>query len=227
MMKTVRFYWVLVAMFLPLSSWAQQKLFDKYCDMKEVRSVYISKTMLEMNANLFTNDLYVGKTKNLTSVRILTTRDNKVRKEMLEDIRSMLSQYELLMKQKSNHSSSAFYIARNRKNDRISKLIMVMNGASLLRFIYLEGDMTPEDVKNIFMYQNTSSSVHISYIPDLGNLHVLESLENLKGLEGLSGLESLKDLEQLAGSDVWEKLDEHMGDLQEYMKDLNMRISKL
>ena len=58
------------------------------------------------------------------------------------------------MKQKGTVSSSEFYI--NRKGDKVKELIMIIDGAANLKFVYLEGEMTLKDIQNIMMYQNTS-----------------------------------------------------------------------
>ena len=131
--------------------------------MKGVSSVYISKAMMELNPNLFMKDLYIGKVaEHLNSVQVLSTHDNKVREEMAKDIRSLVqsSKYELLMKQKSTVSGSEVYV--NRKGSKVKELIMVMNGASSLKFVYMEGDMTTDDIKKLMLYQSTSQNFIIS-----------------------------------------------------------------
>ena len=141
-MKTMKFILVCVLLLSPLFCQAQKNLFNKYNDMKGVSSVYISKAMMELNPNLFMKDLYIGKVaEHLNSVQVLSTRDNKIREEMAKDIRSLVqsSKYELLMKQ-----------------------IMVMDGASSLKFVYMEGDMTTDDIKKLMLYQNTSQCFIIS-----------------------------------------------------------------
>lgn len=108
-------------------------------------------------------DLYIGKVaEHLNSVQVLSTRDNKIREEMAKDIRSLVqsSKYELLMKQKGTTSGSEIYV--NRKGSKIKELIMVMVGASSLKFVYMEGDMTTDDIKKLMLYQNTSQCFIIS-----------------------------------------------------------------
>lgn len=103
----------------PLLCQAQKNIFNTYNDMKGVSSVYISKAMIEMNPNLFTKDIYIGKVSGkLESVQIVSTMDNNIKKDLRKDLRTLVqsSKYELLMKQKGNVSSSEFYI--NRKGIR-------------------------------------------------------------------------------------------------------------
>ena len=194
-----------VLLMLPLLCQAQKNIFNTYNDMKGVSSVYISKAMIEMNPNLFTKDIYIGKVSGkLESVQIVSTMDNNIKKDLRKDLRTLVqsSKYELLMKQKGNVSSSEFYI--NRKGDKVKELIMIIDGAANLKFVYLEGEMTLKDIQNIMMYQNTSMNVGGNVyrivdgtldLADLGVLDGLKGLESLQGLEGLKSLESLKSLE--------------------------------
>lgn len=193
-----------VLLMLPLLCQAQKNIFNTYNDMKGVSSVYISKAMIEMNPNLFTKDIYIGKVSGkLESVQIVSTMDNNIKKDLRKDLRTLVqsSKYELLMKQKGNVSSSEFYI--NRKGDKVKELIMIIDGAANLKFVYLEGEMTLKDIQNIMMYQNTSMNVGGNVyrivdgtldLADLGVLDGLKGLESLQGLEGLKSLESLKSL---------------------------------
>lgn len=142
-MKTMKMILAGVLLMLPLLCQAQKNLFNKYGDMKGVSSVYISKAMIETNPNLFTKDVYIGKVSGqLNSVQVLSTMDNNVKKEMRKDLRSLVqsSRYELLMKQKGTVSSSEFYMSR--KGEKVKELIMIVDGAATLKFVYLEGDMT-------------------------------------------------------------------------------------
>ena len=157
-MKAIRYFLVMVLCLAPAWGQAQEKLFSKYSDMEGVKSVYISKAMLEMGPHLF-SDIYVGSAaKRLNSVSVLSTSKNeKVYKDLLKDIRALLksSKFELLMKQKGSSTTSEFYISRS--GNRIKELIMLSeNGASSLRFVYLEGLMSMDDVKNILLYTSSA-----------------------------------------------------------------------
>ena len=181
-----------VLLMLPLLCQAQKNIFNTYNDMKGVSSVYISKAMIEMNPNLFTKDIYIGKVSGkLDCVQILSTMDSNIKKDMRKDLRALVqsSKYELLMKQKGTVSSSEFYI--NRKGDKVKELIMIIDGAANLKFVYLEGEMTLKDIQNIMMYQNTSmnegGNVYriVDGTLDLADLGVLDGLQGLESLQGL------------------------------------------
>ncbi|MCD8183817.1 MAG: DUF4252 domain-containing protein [Bacteroides sp.] len=159
-MKTLRMMLAGTLLLLPLLCQAQKNLFDKYNDLKGVSSVYISKAMIDMNQNLFAKDVYIGKVSGqLNSVQVLSTMDNNVKKDMRKDLHSLVqnSKYELLMKQKGVVSSSEFYI--NRKGERVKELIMIIDGAATLKFVYLEGDMTLKDIQNIMLHQSSGWNV--------------------------------------------------------------------
>lgn len=233
-----------VLLMLPLLCQAQKNIFNTYNDMKGVSSVYISKAMIEMNPNLFTKDIYIGKVSGkLESVQIVSTMDNNIKKDLRKDLRTLVqsSKYELLMKQKGNVSSSEFYI--NRKGDKVKELIMIIDGAANLKFVYLEGEMTLKDIQNIMMYQNTSMNAggnvyridgnidlaNASNWEDLKRLEDLRGLEGLKSLESLKGLKSLKDLSKLKDSeylkkqmdaDSWKRFEESMEMLEERLENL-------
>lgn len=208
-MKAMRLILVSLLLLVPLFSQAQKNLFSKYDDMKGVSSVYISKTMMELNPNLFMKDLYIGKVaERLNSVQVLSTRDNKIREELAKDIRSLVqsSKYELLMKQKGTVSGSEIYV--NRKGNKVKELIMITDGAASLKFVYMEGDMTPDDIKKLMLYQNSSMNSHFNTLnlfdgnlnmADANNWTDIKALEGLKGLEGLKSLENLKELAKLKG----------------------------
>lgn len=247
-MKTMKFILACLLLLSPLFCQAQKNLFNKYNDMKGVSSVYISKAMMELNPNLFMKDLYIGKVaERLNSVQVFSTRDEKIKAEMLKDIRSLVqsSRYELLMKQKSTVSGSEVYV--NRKGNKIKELIMVMDGAASVKFVYMEGDMTSDDIKKLMLYQKTgmnmgSDKYHIfdgsfnladvnvwKSLKEMGGLEGLEGLRNLESLEGLQGLNSFKDLSKLKDSeylkkqmdaDTWKSFEKSMKMLEERLENM-------
>ena len=203
-------------MIFPVLCQAQKNLFNEYNDMKGVSSVYISKAMIEMNPNLFAKDIYIGKVSGkLNSVQILSTMDNNIKKNLRKDIRAIVgsSKYELLMKQKGVVSSSEFYVLK--KGDTVKELIMIIDGAATLKYVYLEGDMTLKDIQRIMMYQDSSMNDGDSFIYSLPDAslsladNALQGLENLKNLGKLNGLESLKDM---MNSDKWKKFGKDLED---------------
>ena len=154
---------------------------------------------------------------------------------MRKDLRALVqsSRYELLMKQKGIVSSSEFYMSR--KGDKVKELIMIIDGAATLKFVYLEGDMTLKDIQNIMMHQNTSyngGNVNIQ-IPDI-NWEEIERLKNrdwlgelkesqelaLKGLENVAKLKDNKYLEEQMDADTWKRFEKDMEALGESLKQM-------
>ena len=162
-MKTTRFFLVVSILLLSCTANAQNSVFDKYNDMHNVSSVYISKTMIEMQPDLYTKDLYIGKVAGqLDAVYIVSTMDNTIKKDMRKDIGQYIEKgkYELLMKQKGRVSRSAFYVKR--KGEKVKELVLITDGATSLKFIVLSGDLTLKDIQNITNYQSTSNNFIIS-----------------------------------------------------------------
>lgn len=158
-----RLFLASILLLLPLLCQAQS-LFAKYSDMNNVSSVYISKAMIEMNPELYTKDVNIGKiAKQLELVQILSTMDNGVKRELRRDIESVMQaqKYELLMKQKGIVSRMAFYVKR--KGEKVQDLIMVVDGAATLKYIRLVGDMTLKDIQNIMKSQKTSENPYIDF----------------------------------------------------------------
>lgn len=156
-MKTVKTLLTVLALIGCLTGYAQQNsVFEKYNDMREISSVFISKAMIELNPNLYTNnDVYIGKVAGqLDAVYIISTMSVNIKKDMRADIDNFIEKgkYELLMKQKGIHTRSAFYIKRQ-GTDKVKELIMVTDAATL-KFISLIGDLTLKDIQSITRYQS-------------------------------------------------------------------------
>lgn len=241
-MKTMKMILAGMLLLLPLLCQAQKNLFSKYGDMKGVSSVYISKVMIESNPNLFAKDIYIGKVSGqLNSVQILSTMDNNVKKDLRKDLRSLVqsSKYELLMKQKGTVSSSEFYLSR--KGDKVKELIMIIDGAATLKFVYLEGDMTLKDIQRIMMYQNTSwndGNVNIYQMPEINlpeiNLAEIEKLKDkdwlgdlglskqiaVKSLKGVTKLKNMESLKDQMDADTWKQFEKSMEQLEKRLKEL-------
>lgn len=184
-MKTNRLFLASILLLLPLLCQAQS-LFAKYSDMNNVSSVYISKAMIEMNPELYTKDVNIGKiAKQLELVQILSTMDNGVKRELRRDIESVMQaqKYELLMKQKGIVSRMAFYVKR--KGEKVQDLIMVVDGAATLKYIRLVGDMTLKDIQNIMKSQKTSENPYIDF-----NKEQLNGFLNAMNL-AITGLERI------------------------------------
>lgn len=151
-------------------------VYEKYNDMKNVSSVYISKTMLAMDPNLYTNDLYIGKVAGqLDAVYILSTMSGDIRKNMKKDIDDYIKKgkYELLMKQQGIVAGSSFYMKK--KGDKVRELIMVTDGSAKLSFVHLVGNMTLEDIQQITRQSQAANRI---CMPDMDSIKKLISSIN-------------------------------------------------
>lgn len=206
-MKTSRLFLAGALLLLPLFCQAQG-LFAKYSDMNNVSSVYISKTMIEMNPELYTKDVNIEKiAKQLELVQILSTMDNGIKREMRRDIENVVrvQKYELLMKQKGIVSRMAFYVQRN--GEKVKDLIMVVDGAATFKYIRLMGEMTLKDIQNIMKSQKTSENINFNIPTD-------EIKNAINGLTfNVSGIEDLQELKEL------KKLKKELGKLKKELKD--------
>ncbi|MCD7901931.1 MAG: DUF4252 domain-containing protein [Bacteroides sp.] len=164
-MKPLKFILLSVFMLLCLPDiHAHNSVFEKYNEMKNVSSVYISKTMLEMQPNLYTKDVYIGKVAGqLDAVYILSTMHNDIRKNMKKDIDDFVKKgkYELLMKQQGLVSGSSFYVKK--KGEKIQELIMITDGAAKLNFVHLIGDLTIKDIQRITNRAEYTSDVLLPF----------------------------------------------------------------
>lgn len=191
---------------LPLIVNAQNSIFDKYSDMKDISSVYISKTMIEMQPDLYTKDLYIGKVAGqLDAVYVISTMDNSVKKEMRKDIEQFIQRgkYELLMKQKGRVSRSAFYVKR--KGDKVKELVMITDGAATLKYISLSGDLTLKDIQNITNYQHTSLNFIIPS-KDRVSMAYDSKIKNIAKIIGKHGLNKMI----LENTEEWKDLKEEL-----------------
>ena len=160
-------------------------------------------------------------------IRDSSTHDNKVREEMAKDIRSLVqsSKYELLMKQKSTVSGSEVYV--NRKGSKVKELIMVMNGASSLKFVYMEGDMTTDDIKKLMLYQSTSQNFIISGDLFYANNKPVtyfkkENSDNQKDMAELSGTYNLNSIDMNYKEEL-STLNDKLKRIEQGLKNINIK----
>ncbi|MDL2212758.1 DUF4252 domain-containing protein [Bacteroides sp. OttesenSCG-928-E20] len=175
---------------------AQSSIFNKYSEKSDVSSVYISKTMLEMQPNVYTKDVNIGKVAGqLEAVYIISTKDNTIKRGMRSDIEDFIKKgkYEVLMKQKGLVSSSSFYVKK--KGDKVKELVMITDGTVKFSYIHLVGEMTLDDIQRITNSQNIS--YHLVYPCYKNGIKYVESLD-LAWLE-----ETLEDI----SDDVLRRID--------------------
>ena len=116
---------------------AQDKLFEKYADMDNVTSVFISKKMFDMIPNVESGGLNLmnlkGKINNL---------------QMRKEFSNLISKsHEELMRVKDNDTRASFYIVQN--GELINEMIMLADTDSDYVVIRITGKFTLEDIQEV------------------------------------------------------------------------------
>ena len=128
---------------------AQNKLFDKYAEMDNVTSVYISKAMFQMMPNMETGGLNLMNLKGkIEGLQILTTDRADLKEKMKKDFGGLINnQHEELMRVKDGNTRAAFYIKK--KGDLVSELIMLADTDNEYSVIQLLGNFTLQDIQDV------------------------------------------------------------------------------
>lgn len=144
---------------------AQDKLFEKYADMDNVTSVFISKKMFEMMPNIESGGLDLMNLKGkINNLQILTSEKREIRDQMRKEFSGLIGKsHEELMRVKDNNTKATFYIEQ--KGDQINEMIMLADTDSMYVIIRLAGKFTLQDIQNVansFSKEN-EKNISISY----------------------------------------------------------------
>jgi len=151
-MQTKHFL-IIVCLFCASMGFAQNKIFEKYADMNDVTSIYISKAMFQMMSKINTGtdgvniDNLKGKIESLQLVA--TEKPDKIaqmKKDFSQFIKSV--QYQELMRIKDESSRVHFYSV-TAPNDQIKELIMLIEDENDYTAILLTGNFTLKDIQDI------------------------------------------------------------------------------
>lgn len=147
-MKTKNIFLIL---FLCCTSlcFAQNKLFDKYAEMDNVASVYISKAMFQMMPSFETNGLNLMNLKGkIDGLQILSTQDTSKKESMRNDFKGLIGkEHEELMRVKDGKTRATFYVKQ--KGEQISELIMLADTDSSFNVVQLTGKFTLREIQQI------------------------------------------------------------------------------
>lgn len=142
---------ILLLLFLCCTSlcFAQKKLFDKYSEMDNVTSIYISKAMFQMMPSFETNGLNLMNLKGkIEGLQVLSTDNNNIKEKMRTDFKGLIGKdHEELMRVKDGNTRATFYVKQ--KGDLISELIMLADTDSSFNVIQLAGKFTLQDIQEI------------------------------------------------------------------------------
>lgn len=135
---------------------AQNKLFNKYADMDDVTSVYISKAMFRMMPDIETNGLNLMNLKGkIEGLHILTTENSAIRESMRNEFKDSIGkQHEELMRVKDGKTRATFYVKQ--KGELISELIMLADTDDSFNVIQLLGNFTLQEIQEITRAVNQS-----------------------------------------------------------------------
>jgi hypothetical protein len=130
-------------------SFAQQKLFDKYADMDNVTSVYISKAMFQMMPAMGDVGLNLMNMKGkVESLQVLTTERKDLAEQMRKEFTTLVSdQHQELMRVRDSGTRATFY--SNMQGEKIKDLIMLADTEDGYTIIQLVGDFTLQDIQEI------------------------------------------------------------------------------
>lgn len=125
---------MMLAFMLPVVSNAQN--FDKYENMKEVDAVVITSKMfklltkIDLNADDPETQQYIDLIENLKEIRVFTSKQENVRKQMAADVNTFLKNgsMEELMRVSNDGKNVKFYYKPGRNDDYVSQLFMFMEG---------------------------------------------------------------------------------------------------
>ncbi|MCD7848556.1 MAG: DUF4252 domain-containing protein [Parabacteroides sp.] len=142
---------ILLILFLCCTSlcFAQDKLFEKYADMDNVTSVFISKKMFEMMPNIESGGLDLINLKGkINNLQILTSDKREIRDQMRKEFSGLIGKsHEELMRVKDNKTKATSYIEQ--KGDLINEMIMMADTESEYVIIRLTGKFTLQDIQNV------------------------------------------------------------------------------
>lgn len=163
------------AFLLPFISGAQN--FAKYENMKEVDAVVITSKMfklltkIDLNADDPETQEYIDLIENLQEIRVFTSKEQGVRRQMAADVNSFLKNGSLeeLMRVSSDGKNVKFYYKPGRNDDYVSQLFMFMEG---------QDENTPVSV-----ILNITGDINLSQVSRLANDFQIPGGEQLEKIE--------------------------------------------
>lgn len=127
---------VLIAIVIaPMMSFGQG-VFDQFEDLENVSSVVVNQKMFKMLADLQINledpesQEVMELVKNITSLKVLTTGDEKVSNDMNAAVSKYLKSDNLeeLMRMKDGDKTVNFYVREGKDDNHVKELLMFVNG---------------------------------------------------------------------------------------------------
>lgn len=125
------------------------KLFDKYAEMDNVTSVYISKAMFQMIPTVESVGLNLVNMKGkVESLQVLSTQRADLTPKMREEFSKLVGkQHSELMRVRDGKTKATFYADMN--GDLVKDLLMIADMDSTFTIIQLLGNFTLQDIQEI------------------------------------------------------------------------------
>lgn len=126
---------VLIAIaILPFTNYAQNSIFDKFEDMDDVTTVVVNKELFKILGKIKSagddGEEYLDMIKGLTSLRVFTTENPDISKQMSTVVSKYLKSSKLieLMRVKEKDTNVKIYIRTGKDDDHVSELLMYVSG---------------------------------------------------------------------------------------------------
>lgn len=128
---------------------AQDNLFEKYADMDNVTSVFISKKMFDLMPDIESVGLDLRNLKGkINNLQIITSDKRDVRDQMRKEFSTLISKsHEELMRVKDDDTRASFYIIQ--QGDLINEMVMLADTDSDYVVIRLTGRFTLQDIQDV------------------------------------------------------------------------------
>jgi len=150
-MKTRYLIITLLCIVFTQSVFAQNssKLFEKYADMDNVTSVYISKAMFKMMPTMQTAGLNLMNMKGkVESLQVLTTERKDLTIKMRNEFAQLVTrQHQELMRVRDGKTKATFYAIM--QGDLVKDMLMLADTEEGFTVIQLLGNFTLQDIQEI------------------------------------------------------------------------------
>jgi hypothetical protein len=148
------------------------QLFDKYSGKEGYTSVYITKYMFDLFAEISNEQdekEFREVTSNLNAIKILIANEeigDQGKSAFTQEVRSILPQneYKEMMVVKEGPETITFLVRENQ--GRISELVMTLEGGSEQMVLFLEGDISLKDLSKLSQTMNVEGFEHLEKIDD-------------------------------------------------------------
>jgi hypothetical protein len=128
------------------AGFAQDKLFEKYADMDNVTSIYISRAMFRMMPEVKGVNL-ASLIKKMESLQLINCEKAEQISLMRKDFSQLSGRMEELMRIRNGKTCVTFYSGM--KGDRVKELLMLADADSSFTVIQLTGNFTLKDIQEL------------------------------------------------------------------------------